>query len=132
MQWYWCAILPYITSSALIKVTVGLFILRFCRSKTHIRVIYFTLGLIITYDLAYLLVCTFECTPVKFFWLELVGEKGSCIDRQVLTDLSFIAAGLNTAADIVLGVLPVVIVMGLQLDIRTKIGVASVLAVGSM
>lgn len=106
--------------------------MRFCRVRAHNYTIYITLAIITAYDIAYLFVCIFQCHPVPYFWTQYLGQPGGCFPRLVLTNLSYAAAALNSAADIVLGVLPVFLVRGLQLDLRTKFSVAGVLALGSI
>jgi len=131
-QYYWCAILPYVLCTALIKWTVGVFVLRFANLPTHRRIIYVTLGIITAYDTGYFITCVFQCTPVTRFWLQFLGEPGTCISRAIITNLSVSAGAMNSAADIILGVVPIFVVMKLQLSFRTRISVGIILALGSM
>lgn len=131
-QYYWCAILPYVLCTALIKWTVAIFVLRFARSPVHRWIIYITLGIITAYDIGYFLVCVFECTPVDNFWNQFLGHPGKCIDRTILTNLSVSAGAVNSVADIILGGTPMFVVAKLQLNFRTRVSVGIILGLGSV
>jgi len=132
LKWWWAASLPYIICTVLVKWTFGLFLLRVGSTRIYSWTIYVVLAIITLFNFIYLFICIFQCLPVGHFWRQFEGQPGSCISRKTLTDLSYAAAALNTAGDVVLGILPIFLVRNLQLGLRTKISVAGILALGSI
>jgi hypothetical protein len=72
----------------------------------------------------------FQCAPIHSLWSDLpLGETASCLNFKA----AIIAFGtINIFSDIVILALPIPVVLGLQLDKRTKISVCSLFLVGGV
>lgn len=62
--------------------------------------------------------------------LEYKGEHGSCMNPAVIPDASIAHSAVSFTADWILGLLPITLIWNLQMNQRTKISLAAILAVG--
>lgn len=84
------------------------------------------------YSVFYFLFCLLQCNPIATFWSEFGGNSQYCVKASTFGIATYVHSGLGAAADWVLAVLPISIVAGLQMNIRSKISVSLVLGLGGM
>jgi len=78
----------------------------------------------------YVPLMAFQCHPISYFWTQ-TGE-GACISQVAIADSTYAHGALSAVADWTLGTLPIFLVRNLQMNPRTKVSVALILALGSM
>ncbi|KAL4986518.1 hypothetical protein BDW68DRAFT_163138 [Aspergillus falconensis] len=67
------------------------------------------------------------CRPLSYFWTQFSGTKGECIDINTF----FLAAGIiNMLNDIIILAIPFPRIAKLQMTLRKKLAVCSIMAVG--
>lgn len=116
-----------------LKVSIGLFLLRIAINRVHIWVIRVVIVATVVFSLAYWFVALFQCYPISVWW-HLTGHEGHCINSHIFVAITFTASSLNSTADWVFGTIPILIVRDLQMNLKTKAIVATLLgfaAVGS-
>lgn len=89
-----------------------------------------TMIYVTAWSVATVLVCIFQCTPISFFWkqvLPIPPPEGICIDI-VQTTVSLNA--LNTVGDIATLLLPTLALWHLQMSTGRKVAVAGIFMVG--
>jgi hypothetical protein len=74
----------------------------------------------------------FQCSPISSFWTRFLGEPGNCISGTIISHLGYTHTAVVTAADWTLAILPIFLVWNLKLNLRTKISVALILALGTV
>jgi len=85
---------------------------------------WFTIGLGISIFVAVL----FQCTPIAFFWDSSIVD-GKCFNQIAFY---FIQAGINTATDLWILLLPMPIFLGLQISVKRRIILISLFALGAV
>jgi hypothetical protein len=124
--------LAYISSTAVLKASIGIFLLRICVKRSQKLVIYAVMGVVAVFSTFYFFLIVFQCTPVVYFWTQYTGDTGTCVGVNVIPDASYAHAGVSAWADWTLGILPIFLVWDLKMNPRTKISVALILAIGAV
>lgn len=70
--------------------------------------------------------------PSAYFWTQYTGGEGTCINPKVTVDAFYAYSAVSCVGDWTLGILPAFMVWNLQMNFRTKLSVAAILAVGCM
>lgn len=120
----------YTVTLVFIRLSVAVFLLRICIKPIHKIIIYGTMVMVIVYSTFYFFLVIFQCHPVSYFWLQYGGMKGSCLNPAVVPDASIAHSAVNFTADWILALLPIALLWHLQMNFRTKVSVAAVLAMG--
>lgn len=135
MMWRWIGTYFYITISALVKVVIGLFLLRICSQQRWQRITLWALmGIITIYNVFYVFIAIFACRPVDYQWTGYnpVPTEGECNSSLFVTIPTYLSAFLNVLADLILPLLPATVVWKTKMERRKKISVCAVIALGSM
>ncbi|RGP68560.1 hypothetical protein FLONG3_8119 [Fusarium longipes] len=117
--------LIYCASISLSKLSVLAFYLRISIDKIVRRAVYFCIGLVVAYSVAYVLLVIFRCWPVSAGPDPLQQDK--CFDLSILA-IYLIACSI--AVDVFLMLIPFRIVKPLQIPMRQKLGLAFLFATG--
>ncbi|KAK6206191.1 integral membrane protein [Colletotrichum tabaci] len=78
--WYTCEVL-YAFICALIRTSIGLFLLRIIDGRLHKTAKTILQGTIIAVCVAsvvYLFIIVFQCNPIRYYWAKFEGLQGSC------------------------------------------------------
>ncbi|KAK1986002.1 hypothetical protein LZ30DRAFT_326824 [Colletotrichum cereale] len=132
LQYFFSAELLYISTAILLKVCVGILLLRIAIVPTHIWILRSTLFVTVTFGTGYLFLVVFQCRPVSKFWDESPRSPGHCFKNSIVLGASFTAATINCIADCTFGVLPLFIVWSLHMRRKTKALVSILLSFASM
>ncbi|KAF8853880.1 hypothetical protein BDZ45DRAFT_597883, partial [Acephala macrosclerotiorum] len=128
---YWFAVeLAYTVTTCFLKLSIALFLLRIATDKTYRIILYSIMTLVSLVTIAFFLFLVFQCKPVSYFWMQFGGETGSCLAPETVGAMTYMHSGVNAFCDVVLALLPVVIVSQLQMNIRTKLTVSTILSMG--
>ncbi|KAE8447375.1 hypothetical protein EG329_010789 [Mollisiaceae sp. DMI_Dod_QoI] len=131
LKWWWCSELAYISSTAVFKASICIFLFRICVTRSQIFTIWLVLGVVTAYSVFYFFLVIFQCSPVAYFWTQYLGASGHCIHASAITGTSYAHSAVSCWADWTLGILPVFLVWNLSMNTRTKISVALILALGA-
>ena len=116
-----------------VKLSIGLMLLRLVVEKTHKMLIYLTVGIAELYSAAFFFIFVFQCTPSKFFWTRYQGDtNGKCFSTSIIVNVFYGYSAIVCVVDWTMAILPWFLVRKLQMNNRTKLMVALVLAMGSM
>jgi hypothetical protein len=131
-QWWWACEPVYVLSNMALKFSIGIFLLRIAVSRTHKIIIWTAVAAVELYGVFYFFLFVLQCRPSAYFWTQYTGGKGSCIDPKITVDATYAYSAISCVVDWTLGIIPVFLVWNLQMNPRTKISVAMILAVGAM
>ncbi|EME41951.1 hypothetical protein DOTSEDRAFT_135077 [Dothistroma septosporum NZE10] len=130
--WFFCEIF-FTLSTSLLKVSVGLFLLRVAAQPIHMWIIRMVIILSAVFGGGFFFVIVFQCWPISNWW-DLDPSHKNCINPDIVIGLTYGVSALNIIADWTLGLLPIFIVRSLQMSTRQKRLVAVILsfaAIGS-
>lgn len=131
-QWWWCCEPVYITAMMATKASICVFLLRIAVKAVHKSIIWTVLAVHQLYSVFFFFIFVFQCQPAQYFWTRWTGAKGSCLNPQIAVDTLYAFSAISCAGDWILGILPIFIVWSLQMNTRTKMSVAVILAVGAV
>jgi hypothetical protein len=131
---WWLCELFYILSSSVLKLSVGVFLLRIATKRTHIWIIRAIMVSTSLFGGAYFFLAIFQCKPVSAWWRHTPGY-GTCMGPAIVLGTSYTSATLNSIADWTFGILPYFVVKDLDMPRKQKALVAGILgfaAIGSL
>ena len=115
----------------MMKVAIGLFILRVATKPLHIWIIRIVMAAAVIFGGAFAVVVLFQCHPINTFW-HLDKREGRCININIIMGLTYAISALNVIADWTFAILPAFIVKDLQMSRRQKGMVAGILALAAL
>ena len=116
----------------LLKIAVGLFLLRFATSRKQTWFLYACTSSCVVVGLFYWFLILFQCRPVSYWWNLDTGAHGECISIEFLLDSSYVAAGLNVWSDLTFAVIPMIMVYSTKMNTRTMWSVIFAIFLGTM
>ncbi|KAK8241537.1 hypothetical protein HDK77DRAFT_462505 [Phyllosticta capitalensis] len=127
LRWWWFCELFYTLATAMLKVAVGLFLLRIAVKRNHVILIYIMNVAVLVLSFAYFFVFIFQCSPMETFWT-IKPNNENCMNPDAIVGIAYAAAALGSISDWIFGVLPGFVVWDLQMNMRTKVVVVCILA----
>ncbi|OCL05656.1 hypothetical protein AOQ84DRAFT_298511 [Glonium stellatum] len=124
--WYFCELF-YILSSCMLKIALGVFLLRVALKKSHIWIIRLLMLGTFVFGTSYFFLVLLQCSPISQFWTDSPGSP-KCIDPKIITGTTYAASAVTAFADWSFGILPIFIVWDLKMARKAKFMVAGILA----
>lgn len=115
-----------------LKMSIGIFLLRIAVQRTHRIILWISLLSIQLYSVFFLLLFTFQCWPISFFWERFRGGEGKCMNAAIVVNSFYGYSALSCLTDWTFSIVPIFIVQGLQMSQRKKITVGIILAFCAM
>jgi hypothetical protein len=122
----------YISTLMMLKLSIGLMLLRFALFPWHKYIIIATMVLSTTFSVAMILFILFQCG--KFTGIvDFVANRiaGKCVSQVVLLAMIYTHAGVTTFTDWMFIIIPILIVRGTKMSRREKIAAGTLLAFAS-
>jgi hypothetical protein len=116
----------------LIKISFSITILRVTTVREHIYAIYTLMITITLYSVAYALLLLFQCLPLSLVWQQMLGATTGHCEFGPFYAATYVHSAIILAANITLAVIPILLVWPLEFNLRTKVSIAGLLALGSM
>lgn len=133
IQCRWFGEFFYVITSVLVKYMVGIFLLRIITSRWQKILIWIVLGVVLIFNIFYLFIVIFQCSPPDHYWLRILGkQEGTCLPKPFISNTAYVGSAINAWGDWMLGLLPIAVVWKLTLRTRDKLLLALVLGLGSM
>jgi len=129
--WFLCEVF-YTLSTSVLKIAVGLFLLRITTSFWHIWIIRIIMAVAAFLGVAYTLLVIFQCNPISFWWDLRPDASGKCLSANLVVIFTYAVSGLNSFADWTFGILPIFIVKDLQMKRKAKIIVSGIIGLAAM
>ncbi|OHE93040.1 integral membrane protein [Colletotrichum orchidophilum] len=127
--WYICEVL-YSPITLAIRTSICVLLLRLALNKVHRWIIYGNLAVVWMISIAFFCIMTFQCMPPSYFWKQLYGEEGSCINFNIVPDATIAHSIISAMSDWCMGLLPIALLWNVNLNRRTKALVAVLLSMG--
>ena len=87
---------------------------------------------VVLFSTFYVFLIIFQCYPVDYFWTRYAGAVGKCLNPNVIADATYAHSAISAWTDWTLGILPIFLVWDLAMNLRTKVSVALILALGAV
>jgi hypothetical protein len=117
----------------MLKLSIGIFLLRIAVERSHRIVLWASVIAIELYSVFFMLLFTFQCWPVSFFWERFRGvADGKCIDPIITISAFYGYSALSCVTDWTLSIVPIFIVRNLQMDRQKKWTVGIILGFCAM
>ncbi|PWY76723.1 integral membrane family protein [Aspergillus eucalypticola CBS 122712] len=118
----------YMWAIGLVKISIGLFLLRFAPRRGYKIFIWVVMVVMLLYTIICFLTLMFECKDIRSIWDENV--KSQCFTSPQLLKLSYTNTGLNVLTDIIFAILPAIMLRHLQVNRRVKASLVCILGLG--
>ncbi|KAG9234501.1 hypothetical protein BJ875DRAFT_484127 [Amylocarpus encephaloides] len=121
-----------VTGISSVKISIGFFLLRLVQGKWFKRCIILWIVFIVVFTLACVGTIIFQCLPIDAAWdftLRL-NPATRCYQLQVFRGIGLFNGAINIFTDFLFATLPIPIVIPLDLNIRAKISLISILSLG--
>ena len=130
-QFWYLAELFYVLCNCMLKIALGIFLLRVALKKAHIWIIRVVMLGTVVFGTTYFFLMLLQCNPISQFWMVSPGSS-KCMNPKIITYTTYAASGVTALADWTFGILPIFIVWDLKMPRKSKIMVAGILAFGAM
>ena len=83
--------------------------------------------------IAFFFVAIFQCSPVNYWWKQVNPDiSGSCINIKAISNVTYAYSAASILTDFIFALLPIHIVMGLQMDTKTKLALVPIFAMATL
>ncbi|RAH81676.1 integral membrane family protein [Aspergillus japonicus CBS 114.51] len=118
----------YMWAIGLVKISIGLFLLRFAPRKGYRIFIWVVIALMLIYTTICFFTLIFQCHDMRSIWDFSVKSK--CFAPIQLLKLSYTNTALNILTDLIFAILPIFMLRHLQVNKRTKASLICILGLG--
>ena len=130
LQWWVVCELVYDIETAIIKVSIGLLLLRLVVKRYQIWMIRSVIGFTCLYCFILFFVILFQCSPPDKFWNPT--KEGHCLPQYVVINGAYMHTATLVAADLILAAIPAVLLWNANMTRGKKAVVGSILVIGSL
>ncbi|ETN42679.1 uncharacterized protein HMPREF1541_01836 [Cyphellophora europaea CBS 101466] len=132
LMWWWMCEFSYVLSNMFIKASIAIMLLRLTIVRTHRLIIIVTIIVTEIYSTVFFFLFVFQCMPSKYFWTQVGGGRGSCMDPSITVNSAYAYSAIICVGDWIFAILPFFIVWNLQMSTRQKLMVALILSMGAI
>jgi hypothetical protein len=129
-QYIFISELLYVVTTAVVKLSIGVYFFRLASKQYQFRIIYINLAVVMLFSTIYFFFLLFQCNPVSYIWGQYDNDRGSCLSKTVLANVTYAHAAMSAVTDWAFGILPIFFVWKLKMDSRTKLSVILILSLG--
>ncbi|KAH9862423.1 hypothetical protein J1614_011078 [Plenodomus biglobosus] len=127
MKTWYIGELIYVLAICVLKFAIGFFLLRVSIQRWHIATIKALMVGTFIFSIACSFLVVFQCLPISDFW-NIHPASSKCLPKDPTLGVTYALSACNTATDWAFGLLPISIVWGLKMKMKTKLIVAGILA----
>ncbi|ROW01703.1 hypothetical protein VSDG_01989 [Cytospora chrysosperma] len=128
-SWYICEVL-YAPASVMVRTSVAIFLLRVASTPVHRWIIWANLGVVYIISIVFFFIVTFQCSPPRYFYDQIRGQQGSCVNLNIVPNVTIAHSAIGATSDLIFASLPIVMLWKVQLNKRTKLVIALLLSMG--
>ncbi|KAG0647852.1 hypothetical protein D0Z07_5956 [Hyphodiscus hymeniophilus] len=131
VQWWFFCEPIFVLASMAIKFSIGIYLVRIAQKRAHRWVLWTAIVVMEVFSFFFFFLFIFQCTPSNYFWTQLTGGKGSCINLDTLVDITYTYSAIACATDWLYAIMPMLILWDVEMNIRTKVSVAILIGMGA-
>ncbi|KAL2068836.1 hypothetical protein VTL71DRAFT_15174 [Oculimacula yallundae] len=117
---------------SLVKISVGLFLLRLVQGKWYKRILIGWIAFTIIFTVASMGTLVFQCLPINAAWQFGLRDDPNtkCYSLDIYRSIGLFNGAINIFTDFMFATLPIPVILPLQINIRTKISLICILGLG--
>ncbi|KAK0664703.1 hypothetical protein DIS24_g215 [Lasiodiplodia hormozganensis] len=132
-KWLYVHSLIIMVAVSAVKVSIALFLMRLAERTRKVRFLWGMIIFIILFTISCACTLIFQCSPIAAAWdysLRMPPEKAKCFSMNTFRNIGMFNSIVNILTDFLFASLPVPLIWELQVNIRTKVTLASILSLG--
>ncbi|MCJ1408465.1 hypothetical protein MMC19_002540 [Ptychographa xylographoides] len=126
---FWAAMFMTPSAEAFAKFSITLMLIRITTSKAWKIFFYTLIGLFSAVTIVTLAADVTQCKPLAYLWNPYAYPDGTC-DRGAEISTAYLQGVSAALYDVILSVTPIFLLWNVQIDMRKKIALCSVLSLG--
>ncbi|TLD07935.1 hypothetical protein PspLS_12180 [Pyricularia sp. CBS 133598] len=111
------------------RISVSLFLIRLASSKKYKWILWFLIGLTVVLTVVGVFQTLLQCRPMAFVWDKSI-PGGECVSTEYLVYSSYVSSSLSCTSDFMLASLPIFMLRNVQMNLRVKLAVITILSLG--
>lgn len=115
----------------LAKTSIAWFLLRVAVQRIHKWIIHAATVMTIVSCCTFFFACAFQCSPVSYFW-DKYTQTGTCISDEVVIALAYLFSAISIISDFIFALLPAWIVSHLNIKLKTKLALITLMGLGCL
>ncbi|CZT51243.1 uncharacterized protein RSE6_12363 [Rhynchosporium secalis] len=121
-----------VLGTSLVKVSIGLFLLRLVQGKWYKRILIGWIIFTILFTISSMGTLLFQCLPVNAAWdFPLRADPNTkCYSLSIYRSIGLFNGAINIFTDFFFATLPIPLILPLQINLRTKISLMCILGLG--
>ncbi|KIW06450.1 uncharacterized protein PV09_02894 [Verruconis gallopava] len=132
MNW-WLCYPSYALTMILSKFSIGIFLNRITPNRMHHWIMYVAMFLTALTGVAFFFIAILQCNPVNYWWKQIYPDvKGHCITIHAIMNITYAYSAVSILTDFTFAFLPIHIVMGLQMDRKSKLMLVPIFALATL
>lgn len=114
------------------KLSICFFLLRLPVERRYIRPIQVSIVILIVSNIIITLLWIFQCWPISQAWTKDIDQHSNCMTNAQLLRIIISQAIISIISDFMLSLFPIVILWKVQISVRIKVGLCSLMGLGLM
>jgi hypothetical protein len=115
---------------AFVKFSISALLSQSLQHRPKVKVFLWAIfAFLAIWSLEFILVMTFQCTPISFFWTRAAGTVGKCVNA---TTMYAVNAGIHILTDLFLYIFPMPFIWKLHTSTSKKLGILVVFMAGGL
>ncbi|MCJ1403806.1 hypothetical protein MMC11_007029, partial [Xylographa trunciseda] len=114
-----------------VKLSIAFLLLRLVTSVWYKRLLWATIAFLIAATLVAAMTLIFSCVPPAANWDPTLLPTAKCFSLSTFTAVGLLNTSVNIVTDVLFVILPIPVIWGLQLNVRTRITLIGVLSLGT-
>ncbi|CAD6592398.1 MAG: hypothetical protein ASARMPREDX12_006066 [Alectoria sarmentosa] len=128
VKYAWIAQMPIVLALTIARVSIAAFLLRLFAANKWLKWFLLVMTLVNTIFAILPLIMIFaQCTPVTALW---DPPTGHCWNPKIQRDFAVVSSAITAFTDLTFALFPIALVFRLQMKLRHKLGLASLLGLG--
>lgn len=128
--WWWLGQCSYVLTCCVAKISIAMGVLRLTVKGFYSIILWAVIAVTIVVGLLFWFMLTLQCHPVSHFWHR--DRPGHCLPVNTIIDVAYLYSVTATVCDFALSIVPIFLIWSLQMNRRSKIALAGILAMGGI
>ncbi|OJD40489.1 phosphatidylserine decarboxylase [Diplodia corticola] len=132
-KWLYIHSLIIMVAVSAVKVSIALFLMRLAERTRKVRFLWGMIVFLVLFTVACACTLIFQCSPIAAAWdysLRMPPAKAKCFSMNTFRNIGMFNSIVNIVTDLLFASLPVPLIWELQINIRAKLTLASILSLG--
>ncbi|KAL1652045.1 hypothetical protein SLS58_000169 [Diplodia intermedia] len=132
-KWLYIHSLIIMVAVSAVKVSIALFLMRLAERTRKVRFLWGMIVFLVLFTISCACTLIFQCSPISAAWdysLRMPPANAKCFSMSTFRNIGMFNSIVNIVTDFLFASLPVPLIWELQINIRAKLTLASILSLG--